>query len=65
MPKTAENKHTLLTLKQASDALNVHKNTLREWDNKGVLKAVRFGVRKDRRYRKADIARLAGQQEKV
>lgn len=61
MPKTAKNSQNmqqLLTLKQASNALSVHPNTLRDWDNKGILKAVRFGVRKDRRYRKDDIARL-------
>lgn len=45
----------LLTLKQASELLNAHPNTLRKWDNDGILKAVRFGPRKDRRYKKQDI----------
>lgn len=45
----------ILTMKQASEFLNVHPNTLRNWDNKGVLKAIRFGRRRDRRYRKEDI----------
>jgi len=45
----------ILTLKQACDVLNCHPNTLRKWDANGVLKAMRFGTRKDRRYRKADI----------
>jgi DNA-binding transcriptional MerR regulator len=31
---------------------------LRAWDKKGILKAVRFGQRKDRRYKKEDITRL-------
>jgi len=48
----------LLTLKQASETLQVHPNTLREWDRKGVLKAVRIGLRRDRRYRKVDIIKL-------
>ncbi len=48
----------ILTLKQARELLNVHPNTLRNWDNKGVLKAIRFGTRKDRRYRKEDILKL-------
>lgn len=45
----------ILTLKQACEVLNCHPNTLRQWDNKGMLKAMRFGARRDRRYRKQDI----------
>lgn len=45
----------ILTLRQACDALNCHPNTLRQWDNKGILKAIRFGTRRDRRYRREDI----------
>lgn len=48
----------LLTLKEACEILKVHPNTLRQWDEKGILKAVRFGQRRDRRYRKEDILRL-------
>jgi len=45
----------LITLKETCEILKVHPNTLRAWDKKGILKAVRFGVRRDRRYRKEDI----------
>ena len=48
----------ILTLKQACELLNCHPNTLRNWDNKGILKAIRFGTRKDRRYRKSDILNI-------
>jgi len=48
----------LLTLKEASEILKCHPNTLRQWDRKGILKAVRFGERQDRRYRKEDILKL-------
>lgn len=48
----------ILTLQQASDILNCHPNTLRQWDNKGLLKAMRFGTRRDRRYRKQDIVKF-------
>lgn len=51
----------MLTLQQASDVLNVHPNTLRNWDNEGVLKAVRYGKRGDRRYRKEDIFKILKQ----
>lgn len=50
----------LLTLSETAEILNVHPNTLRKWDKKGILKAVRFGERKDRRYRKEDIEKLLG-----
>ena len=48
----------LLTLKEASEILKCHPNTLRQWDRDGVLKAIRFGKRQDRRYRKKDILNL-------
>lgn len=48
----------LLKLSEAAELLNVHPNTLRKWDKKGLLKAVRFGQRRDRRYRREDVAKL-------
>ncbi|OGK43429.1 hypothetical protein A2956_02475 [Candidatus Roizmanbacteria bacterium RIFCSPLOWO2_01_FULL_37_57] len=45
----------LITLKQASGILKCHPNTLRKWDADGTLKAVRFGQRGDRRYKKNDL----------
>lgn len=53
-----KNNLEILTLKQASELLNVHPNTLRNWDNKGLLKAIRIGSRGDRRYKKADVLKL-------
>ncbi len=54
----------LLTLKEACQLLKVHPNTLRQWDAKGILKAVRFGQRKDRRYKKEDIEKLINTKNK-
>lgn len=51
---------SLLTLKQACDLLGCHPNTLRQWDRSGLLQAVRFGTRQDRRYRREDILKLVG-----
>ena len=51
----------LVTLKEACEMLKVHPNTLRQWDRKGVLKAIRFGVRGDRRYKLEDIQKLIRQ----
>lgn len=53
----------LLTLKDACEILKVHPNTLRQWDEKGILKAVRFGQRRDRRYRKEDILRFINKKQ--
>lgn len=51
----------VLTLQQACDVLNCHPNTLRNWDNEGTLKAIRFGKRGDRRYKKDDILNILKQ----
>lgn len=44
-----------LTLKQVSELLKVHPNTLRNWDKNGTLKPIRIGERKLRRYKKEDV----------
>lgn len=54
----SEDSLQLLSLREACELLKVHPNTLRKWDAKGILKAVRFGQRKDRRYRKEDLEKL-------
>ena len=51
-------KDAIITLAEACEILSCHPNTLRKWDNKGFLKAIRFGTRGDRRYRKSDIEKL-------
>ena len=48
----------LYTLKEACELLKVHRQTLRQWDKNGVLKAVRLGQRGDRRYKKEDIEKF-------
>lgn len=59
--KLEESLPDMLTLQQASEVLNVHPNTLRNWDNQGILKAIRYGKRGDRRYRKEDILKILKQ----
>jgi excisionase family DNA binding protein len=54
-------KEEIVTLKEACEILHCHPNTLRKWDNKGILKAIRFGTRRDRRYKKIDILRILNQ----
>ena len=48
----------LLNIDQASQILNLSPWTLRQWDNKKKLIALRIGTRKDRRYKKEDILKV-------
>jgi len=48
----------LLKLNEAAEILSVHPNTLRLWDKKGILKAVRIGEKRIRRYRLEDIKKF-------
>jgi len=52
----------LLTLKEASEILSCHPNTLRQWDKKGIITSLRFGKRGDRRFRRQDVQNLLSQQ---
>ena len=50
----------LLQVRQAAQGLGVHENTLRRWEEKGFIRAVRLpsGVR---RFRSEDIERIHAQ----
>lgn len=50
-----------LTLKQACELLQVHPNTLRNWDKKGILIANRIGERGVRRYKRTDLIKYMEQ----
>jgi len=52
------NTSTMLTVREVSQLLHVHSNTLRRWSDQGVLKAYRIGPRGDRRFKPEDIAVL-------
>lgn len=53
-----KNMPNILTLQQACELLNCHPNTLRNWDRRGILAAIRFGSRGDRRYKKQEILKI-------
>ena len=63
-PKKKDKMPELITLQEACDILKCPPNTLRQWDNKGILDAVRFGERKDRRYKKDDIMKFLNQKKR-
>lgn len=48
----------LLTLREAAQILKVHPNTLRLWDKKGILVAIRIGEKRARRYKKEDLEKF-------
>lgn len=54
-----------LTLGQVASLLQVHPNTLRNWDKNGTLKAVRIGVKKIRRYKKEDVMKLLNEENEA
>ena len=48
----------LLTIRDVTHLLNVHANTLRNWEKEGLINVVRIGPRRDRRYQKQVIKNL-------
>jgi excisionase family DNA binding protein len=49
---------SVLTVREVAAMLNIHVNTVRRWDDLGVLKAIRIGPRGDRRFRREDVDAL-------
>ena len=54
----------LLTTREAVLLLNVHTNTVRRWSDRGILRAYRVGIARQRRFRSEDIAALLMEQTK-
>ena len=55
---TLEELPELLTIGDASHFLNVHPNTLRNWEKEGIIRVIRIGRRRDRRYQKKEIKNI-------
>jgi excisionase family DNA binding protein len=62
-PKKKDKMPELISLQEACDILKCHPNTLRQWDKKGVLPAIRIGVKRVMRYRKEAILKLLNQKK--
>ena len=58
---SVENLGVTLTVQQTSDLLHVHSNTLRRWNDAGLLPAYRIGPRGDRRFRREDVVQFLEQ----
>ena len=48
----------MFTLREVSEILHVHTNTLRRWSAMGIVKAYRVGPRGDRWFKMEDIEQL-------
>ena len=58
-----EGKRAYLTLKEASERLGVHPNTLRNWERRGLVRLARLPGSQYRRVSESEVARLAGRME--
>ena len=48
----------MLTVREVTQLLHIHSNTLRRWSDAGIIKAYRITRRGDRRFRREDIDRF-------
>jgi type I restriction enzyme M protein len=58
MDKTSRN-NTLLSIGEVAKIFGINKDTLRNWEKKGLITPLRVGPRKDRKYKPEDIERIA------
>lgn len=49
----------LLSISEVSKIFGIHKDTLRNWEDKGIISPLRVGPRGDRKYRQADLEQIA------
>lgn len=57
--KKIQDKKTLLSIGEVSKLFSIDKDTLRNWEKKGLITPLRVGPRKDRKYRPEDIEMIA------
>ena len=50
--------NTMLTTGEVARIFNVHSSTIRRWNDQGIIKSYRIGMRGDRRFRREDAAVL-------
>lgn len=58
-----EGKGSYLTLKEASEQLGVHPNTLRNWERRGVIRLERLPGSRYRRVPESEVERLTSKME--
>lgn len=55
----------MLTSGEVAALLHVHVNTVRRWNNQGIIKAYRIGPRGVRRFRQQDILFFSGTEPEI
>ncbi len=45
----------MLTLREVAAVLNIHPNTVRRWERKGLLRSYKIGPRRSIRFKQEDI----------
>lgn len=50
---------TLINVREAAARLGVHENTIRNWEQRGILRAIHFPVSNYRRFELSEIERMA------
>ena len=55
---TLKTNFPILTTSQVAKQLNVHVNTVRRWNKRGILRGFRIGPRGDRRFHRTAVERL-------
>lgn len=51
----------IIGIRDAAAYLGVSTLTLKRWEQRGYIKSIRIGPRKDRRYHKKEIQRIRGE----
>lgn len=57
--KKISNEKELLSIGEVAKLFGINKDTLRNWEKKGLITPLRVGPRKDRKYKPEDIERIA------
>ncbi len=55
----------MLTVSEVAALLHIHVNTVRRWNNQGIIKAYRIGPRGVRRFRQQDIFTFLNKAERI
>jgi excisionase family DNA binding protein len=55
----------MLTSRQLARLLNVHINTVRRWNNQGMINAYRIGTRGDRRFDRDEVERFLAEKNNL
>ena len=59
MNKKTSKDNILLSIGEVAKIFGINKDTLRNWEKKGLIMPLRVGPRKDRKYKPEDIERIA------